>query len=289
MKDASARSHTSVAAVAVFVLLMAVPAISQQRPLRTDDASLLATGRTRIEFGFEFLQGQKYPLSGLEGDLTRIGVAGVHVGVGEYAEFQVSGVIHDFLSVSRRSPPVIPPDFGGNSTSDFGDLVLATKLKLAAEQGMRPAMAFKFAVQLPNAGNESGLGTDTTKFFASLLLAKQLGRARLLANAGLAILPSPVEAGSQADLVTYGLAAVVPLHPRINLAGEINGRGGAERLGNESQSQARLGLQLHAAGLRWDVAGVAGLESTDANSGLVFGVTYEFQAFGKKRGPRTIK
>ncbi len=250
---------------------------------------MLTTGRTRIEFGFEFLQGQKYPLSGLEGDLTRIGVAGVHVGVGEYAEFQIAGVIRDFLSVSQRKPPVIPPDFGGNSTSDFGDLILATKLKLAAEQGVRPAMAFKFAVQLPNASNESGLGTDTTKFFASLLLSKQIGKARLLANAGLAILPSPVQANSQADLITYGLAALVPLHPKVNLVGEITGRGGEERLGNESQSQARIGLQLYAAGLRWDVAGVAGLEETDANSGFVFGITYEWQAFAIKRGPRTVK
>ncbi len=289
MKGTSARIHPPVAAAAVAFFLMATPALSQQRPLRTDDASLLTMGRTRIEFGFEFLQGQKYPLSGLEGDLTRIGVAGVHVGVGQYAEFQVSGVIRDFLSVSRRMPPVIPPDFGGNSTSDFGDLVLATKLKLAGEQGIRPAMAFRFAVQLPNASNESGLGTDSMKFYASLLIAKQLGRARLLANTGVAILQSPVQAGSQADLVTYGLAAILPLHPIINLAGEINGRGGAERLGNESQSQARLGLQIFTAGLRWDVAGVAGLESTDANSGFVFGVTYEFQAFAKKREPRTIK
>ena len=288
MKSTSVRVHPSVAAAAV-TFFIAVPVLSQQRPLRIDDASLLTTGRTRIEFGFEFLQGQKYPLSGLEGDLTRIGVAGVHVGVGEYAEFQASGVIRDFLSVSQRRPPVIPPDFGGNSTSDFGDLVLATKLKLAGEQGMRPAMAFKFAVQLPNASNESGLGTDTMRFFASLLFAKQIWKARLLANAGIAILQSPVQADSQADLVTYGLGAIVPLHPSISLVGEIKGRGGAERLGNESQSQARIGLQLRAAGLRWDVAGVAGLQDTDANSGLVFGLTYEFQAFAKKKGPRTIK
>jgi len=281
------RTHM-LAATATFLLLAAQPAFTQQRPLRTDDPELLKTGRARMEFGFEFLQGQKYPLSGLEGDLTRIGVMGAHFGVGQYAEFQLSGVVRDFLAVSQRTQAVVPPDFSGNSTSDFGDLVLATKLKLVTEKGARPALSFKFAVQLPNASNESGLGTDTTRFFASLLLSKQIGKIRVLGNAGLAILDSPVYANSQTDMITYGLAAVIPVHPKINFVCEINGRGGDESVGNERQAQARFGIQLRAAGLRWDVGGIAGLEEVDADTGLVFGITYEFQAFAKTKGPRTI-
>ena len=267
----------------------AIPAISQQRPLRTDDAELVKTGWVRTEFGFEFLQGQKYTLSGLEGDLSRIGVTSIFLGVGEYAEFQLSGVIHDFLSVTRRTSAPIPPDFSGNSTSDFGDLVLATKLKLVSEQGLRPAAAFKVAVQLPVASNESGLGTDAMKFYGSLLVTKSLGRARLLGNLGIAIMDSAVQPNSQADQVIYGAAAIVPVHSKFNLVAEINGRGGPERLGNENLAQARLGVQLRVAGLRWDIAGVAGLNDIEPDSGLVIGVTYEFQAFGKKKGPRTIK
>jgi hypothetical protein len=275
--------------LAAGVLLMPCQLFPQQRPLRTDDAELVKTGTVRLEFGFEFLQGQQFPLSGLEGDLTRVGVTSVHVGIGEYAEFQLSGVIQDFLSVTGRTPPVLPPDFSGNSTSDFGDLILASKIKLAAEKGARPAFAFKFAARLPNASNESGLGTDTTGFNGSLLASKHIGRAQLLGNVGIAILDSPVEPATQADLVTYGLAVIVAVNPKFNLVTEISGRGGAQRVGNESEAQARLGVQFRAAGLRWDIAGIAGLEEFDAHSGVAIGLTYEFQAFGKKKAPTTVK
>jgi hypothetical protein len=280
------RSFLSVAAV---LALSAFPIYSQQRPLRTDDAEPVKAGWVRTEFGLEFLQGQKYTLSGLEGDLTRVGVTGLFVGIGDRAEFQLSGSIHDFLSVTKRTPAPIPPDFGGDSTSDFGDLVLATKLKLVSERELWPATAFKFAVQLPIASNESGLGTDTTKFYGSLLMTKNIGRTRLLGNVGLAILDSAVQPNSQADLVTYGAAIMVPVHPNLTIVAEINGRGGPERLGNESSAQARAGIQLRAGRLRWDLAAVAGLEEVEPDSGVAFGVTYEFQAFGKTKGPRTIK
>ena len=275
--------------LAAVLLGSGIPSLAQQRPLKTDDADIVPTGRVRLEFGVEFLQGQRFSLSGLEGDLTRLGVADVHVGVGEYAEFQISGVVQDFLSVSRRTPAAIEPNFAGDATSDVGDLVLATKLKLMPERKSHPGVAFKFAVQLPNASNESGLGTDETNFFASLLLAKHVGRAHFLGNLGLAILGSPVAPNSQADLLTYGVAILVPVRRKIHLVGEIHGRQGPERLGNESQSQVRLGAQVQAGGLRWDVAGIAGLKKFDPDSGLTVGITYEFQAFNRKRVPRTTK
>ena len=264
------------------VCCIVLPSWGQQRPLRTDDAQLLEIGRVRLEMGMEFLQNQRFSLSGLEGDLTRLGVSSAQIGVGEYAEFQISGVIQDFLVVNSRTKPVIAPDFAGNSTSDFGDLVLATKLKFAAEKGRRPAIAFKFAVELPNASHTSGLGNDETEFYSSILLSKRLGPARLLGNVGMAILGNPAGSG-QSDLITYGAAFVVPLHPKVNMVGEINGRQGIEKehVGNENQSQIRLGVQMQAAGLRWDLGGIAGLKSFDPDWGIAVGLTYEFKAFHK--------
>ena len=281
------RFRAALLGAALLALPPAAPA--QQRPLQTDDAELLPVGRVRSGLGFELLQNRRYSLSGLEGDLARIGVANLQVGVGEYAEFQLSGVVRDYLSVKRRSAAVIPPTFSGNSTSDFGDLVLATKLRLAAEKGSRPAFAFKFAVELPNESNESGLGNDVTNFFAGLLLAKKVGRARLLGNFGLAILGSPVTANSQSDMFTYGAAAVVPVHNRVSLVLDVSGREGTRRIGNEPSGQARFGAQIRAAGLIWDVAALAGLRRFDARSGVALGVTYELQAFHKTRTVKTVK
>jgi hypothetical protein len=275
----------------LFVLAIPWNAPGQQRPLRTDDAELLKTGRVRAEFGVEFLQKQCFSLSGICGDLTRLGVSSIQVGVGDYAEFKISGVFQDFLSVSSRTePPPISPTFTGNSTSDFGDLILATKLKLVGEKGHRPAMAFKFGVELPNAKHDSGLGTDQTEFYASLLFKKSLGRSRILADVGFAILGSPVLQGRQTDPLTYGVAAVVPIMRSMNFVGEVNGRQGPpDRLGNENKSQARAGIQFWTRQIRWDLGAVAGLTKYDPKFGIVVGVTYEFQAFERKESPVKIK
>jgi hypothetical protein len=274
----------------IVCLLWPWAALGQQRPLRTDDAEILDTGRVRIGFGVEFLQGQRYSLSGLQGDLTRLGVSSIQVGVGEYAEFQISGVVQDFLSVSSRTEPVIPHSFAGNSTNDFGDLILGTKLKLAGEKGWRPAIAFKFAVELPNAKHDSGLGTNETEFYSSLLFKKHLGRAQILADLGFAILGSPVLQGRQTDPFTYGVAAVVPVHRSVNLVAEISGRQGpANRVGNENKSQARAGIQFWTGRIHWDVGGVAGLKHYDPKSGIIVGMTYEFQAFKRNASPVRIK
>jgi hypothetical protein len=276
--------------IPIIVCLIVSPAHAQQRPLKTDDAEILKTGRIRADFGIEFLQRQRYSLSGLKGDLTRLGVASIHVGVGEYAEFEISGVAQDVLAVSSRTDPVIPSTFSGNTARDFGDLILGAKLKLAGEQGCRPVMAFKFAVELPNAKHDSGLGTDQTEFYSSLLFKKHLGRAQIMADLGFAILGSPVLQGRQTDPLTYGIAAVVPVHRSLNLVGEIHGRQGPpRRVGNENQSQARAGIQFWTRGIRWDLAGVAGLMHFDPKSGIAVGATYEFQAFQRNPSPVTIK
>jgi len=265
-------------------------ATGQQRPLKTDDAEILNTGRVRIGLGVEFLQGQSYSLSGLRGDLIRLGVASIQVGVGEYAEFQISGVVQDFLSISSRTEPVIPPTFNGDATNDFGDIVLGTKIKLTGEKKWRPAMAFKFAVELPNAKHDSGLGTNETEFYSSLLFKKHFGRTQILADLGFAILGSPVLQGRQADPFTYGVAAIVPVHRSVNLVAEISGRQGPpDRVGNENKSQVRAGIQFWTGRIRWDVGGVAGLKRYDPKSGVIVGMTYEFQAFKKNASPVKIK
>ena len=258
---------------------------SQQRPLQTDDASLLHTGYVRLELGAEFFQRQRYSLSGLDGNLTR-GAAAIGIGVGEYAEFQISGVFQEVLTISRRNEPVVVPDIHRDSTRSVGNLTLGTKLKLVGENDRRPAIAFRFAVELPNANQTSGLANDETGFHADLLFGKNIGRARVLGSFGFAVLGSPVDAGKQADPLTYGAAVVVPVHRRLNLVAEINGREGPKgRIGNENKSQIRVGGQLWTGSIMWDIGATAGLKRYDHKSGIVIGATYTFQAFNKVKLP----
>ena len=64
-------------------------------------------------------------------------------------------------------------------------------------------------------------------------------------------------------MLLYGLGGIFRVNKTVNLAAEVNGRantrGGTAPLGTESRGEFRLGLQVKAAGLRFDAAGIKGL------------------------------
>ena len=252
---------------------------SQQRPLITERAETVKKNDLLFDIGLEFLQDAVFTFSGLEGDLTRIGVVGVRFGAADNVEIQVLGTIQDILSIENRfdAPNTPNLNFSGNSTSDFGDFTMATKVLLKKEQNRWPAISTRFGFQMPNASNQNGLGNDETNFFSSFLLQKQFGRLQFFTELGLAVLGDPVSPGAQDDLFTYGLALMHPLNDQINLVVDAYGRVGAGGIGTEEQSLLRLGTQVKAAGLFWDVALFLGFRDTDPSSGLVMGVSKEFR------------
>ena len=262
------------------ILLLSQPALlfSQQRPLVTERAETLKKNDLLFDIGMEFLQDAVFAFSGLEGDLTRIGVLGVRFGAADNVEIQVLGTIQDILSIENRFPAPNTPnlDFSGNSTSDFGDFTMATKVLLKKEQNRWPAIAMRFGFQMPNTSNAKGLGNDETNFFSSFLLQKQFGKLQVFTELGLAVLGDPVSPGAQDDLFTYGFALMYPLHDQINLVVDAYGRVGAGGIGTEEQSLLRLGTQVQAVGLYWDMALFLGFRDTDPSSGLVVGVSKEF-------------
>lgn len=277
-----------------FVLILVLKSISllaQQRPLQTQEPAILLPGSLSVQLGFDFLQDAKYPVAGLRGDLTSLGVISVYAGLGELVEFQMHGTVHNFLSINARGPTSrnLELNSSGTATSDFGDLMLSTKILTLREKNYFPALSFLISVQLPNASAARGLGLDSTQFYNTLLAGKHFGKLNLFANAGLGILSNPIEAGVQNDVMIYGLGGIYPVTPAVKLASEVFGRWSTREsgapLGTESQSQFRLGLQIHGLGFRWDIAGLAGLAENSPQSGIVFGVTKEFRGirFGGKK------
>lgn len=268
-----------------FVLLCARSVAAQQRPLLTEDVDIIPPGTVRIEAGVDFEQNAKFPLSGLTGDLTRVGVIGVNVGLSPNVEFQIDGVLQNYLSInSMQVPPPIQLSLapGANSTSDFGDFTLSTKIKVRAETRRGPSLGFRFGVQLPNSRQGRGIGTNTTNAYGMVLVGKKFGRDgrfNTFGNLGLGILTAPTSAFTQNDVLLYGLAGIFRLNKQFNLVGEVNGRAntrpGTGPLGTESQGEARFGLQVRASGLRFDIAGIAGLTKFSPRSGVTFGVTYD--------------
>jgi hypothetical protein len=269
----------------ILVVFCVSYSFTQQRPLLTEDVDIIPTGTVRVQAGIDFFQDAKFSASGLNGDLTRVGVLGVNIGLSSNVELQISGVAQNFLSINSRAVPSAIPlslDPTANSTNDIGDFTLATKIKLRNETGKWPSLGLKFGVELPNSNQARGIGLNTTNAFGSLLLGKKFGedgRFNAFGNLGIAILTAPTALFSQNDVFTYGVAGIYRATDHINVVGEINGRQntrpGTGPLGTESQSMARLGMQVKASGLKFDVAGVAGLTKFSPRSGVVVGVTYD--------------
>jgi hypothetical protein len=259
---------------------------AQQRPLITDDIDITPAGAIEISAGVDFLQNVKLPLSGLRGDLTRVGDIRIRNGFAPNVELQIEGVAQNFLAINSQTlPSPIPLNITGNSTSDFDDIVVSAKVLLRRETRNLPAFGIKFGFQIPNTDQARGIGTNQINIFSKVILQKKFGlrpgrapRANVYGNIGLGIMNAPVANFTQNDVMLYGLAGIFGLTDRINLVSEVNGRysprSGEAPLGTESVGQFRIGTQIRASGLRFDTAAVFGLTRFSPRSGVTFGVTY---------------
>ncbi|HEY8561993.1 MAG TPA: hypothetical protein VIL74_16590 [Pyrinomonadaceae bacterium] len=260
---------------------------AQQRPLLTEDVDITPEGTIEVAAGVDFLQNVKFPLSGLKGDLTRVGDIRVRTGFSGNVELQIEGTVQNYLAInSQLTPSPIPLNVAGNSTNDFDDFVVSAKVKLRNETSNLPAIGLKFGFQMPNTDQAKGIGTNQINIFSKILLQKRFGRvtgkqprANVFGNIGLAIMTAPLERFTQNDLLLYGLAGVFKVNERINIVGEVNGRlntrSGTAPLGTESVSQFRVGTQIRASNLRFDTAAIFGLTRYSPRSGITFGVTYQ--------------
>ena len=268
------------------VFASAIFAQAQQRPLITEDVDVVKPGIIRIETGFEFLQDIRFPLSGLRGDMTKVLDTRLSFGLSPMVEFQIEWTPQSFLSIKGRGPTPLDLKLGANAadTNDVGDVTLWMKMKLRNETRIAPSLGFRFGVQLPNSNQARGIGTNTTNAYATINAGKKFadGRLNVFGNVGLGILQAPLANFTQNDVLLYGLASIYRLSDRVNLVGEVNGTHSTRKtapLGTEDFSEARVGAQIRALGLRFNAAGVFGLSNRAPKTGITFGVTYDWQAF----------
>jgi len=267
------------------VVGVAGPAWAQSRPLATEDPETVGAGQVLLETGFDYRHAQAYPASGLEGNLWRLGTFGVSIGVSSIAELQLDGGIRNRLRINDRSAAPLSDmlTVTGDSTSDVEDLVIGAKVRFLTEGQNRPSMAFRFATKLPNAGNESGLGLDTTDFAAGFAIAKTIQSIRVVGNIGAAILSDPVRGDRQNDVVTYGISVARAVRQGVEVVAEVNGhantRGGTPIAGTESRSMMRVGGRFTRGAVRLDTALLFGVTDRDPTWGITTGLTWVFNAF----------
>lgn len=268
----------------ILMATFAIVGMAQQRPLLTEDVDIIKPGVIRIESGFEFLQNQRFPLSGLRGDLTKLADTRLSFGLAPNVEFQIEWTVQNILSIKSRGPSAIPLKLGANESdaNDVGDARLWMKIKVLNESRARPALGFRFGVELPNTNQARGIGTNTTNFYGMITAGKRAGKLNVFGNLGLGILTAPLEATSQNDVLLYGLAGSYAASDRLNIVGEVNGFHSTRNrtpLGTEDFSEARLGAQIRALGVRWYAAGIFGTSKRAPRTGLALGITYDWDAF----------
>ena len=267
------------------ILLLPSFSFAQQRPLVTEDPETIGAGRVLVEAGFDYGTGLFYPASGLEGDLLRVPLVGVSVGVSSIAEVQIDGGFFNRLSITQRSPAPLSDmvTATGDTTSSVEDLLIGMKIRLAPETASRPAIGFRFATKLPNASNESGLGLDTTDFFASLVGGKTVQSIRVVGNIGVGILGDPTRGDRQNDVLTYGFSLARAITQPAEIVAEVNGqidtREGAPPPGTGSRGQVRVGARYTIGSWRADAAVLVGVTTRDPGVGFAAGFTYVFNAF----------
>jgi hypothetical protein len=253
--------------LAFVAFLIPTGAAAQQRPLVTEDPETIGAGRVLVEGGIGYLWDVEYPASGLEGDLFQVPTLGFSFGISSIAEIQIDGGLHSRLTIKRRDPSAPLSNVltvTGDSTGDVEDIVIGTKVRIVSEGTRRPGFGFRFATRLPNANNETGLGLDTTDFYATILAAKTVQSVRVVANIGLGILGDPVVADRQNDVTLYGVSFARALTNKAEVVGEINGwintRSGTPPVATDSKGIARIGARYT-------------IGSWRADGGLLFGVT----------------
>jgi hypothetical protein len=267
-------------------LLVAHPALAQQRPLVTEDPETVGSGLILVEGGFDVQRGIFYPLSGLEGNLLRVPVLGVSLGLSSIAELQIDGGFYNRLTVTSREPAPLSGllDFSGDETTDVEDIVIGTKIRLLAEGGSHPAIGMRLATRLPNAGNESGLGRDTTDFFTSILVGKTVESIRAVGNLGFGILSDPTQGDRQGDVLTYGFSLARAVAEGLEIVGDINGSFAPTEdedtpPGSESRAAIRIGGRLTRGTVRVDGGFIIGMTPRDPSFGATLGFTWVFRGF----------
>jgi hypothetical protein len=253
---------------AILAASAAAPALAQTRPLSTEEAGTAPAGRVVLEAGVDAIRAEPNFLTGHERDRYDLPVLRLVFSPAGNVEIDVEWIGR----VVARDDPDIGP------VSDWGDVTLRTKVRLVDEAAGRPALAARFAVTLPETSFGTGLGPNTLRMAAQLLLTKTAGGFAFHANAGLGLQDEVLRPHEQRDFLVYGVALVRQLGPGAALAAEVAGRAGKGAPGAEARSEARLGVRLGSGRLRADAAVRRGLAAAGGTWGLTAGLSWVARA-----------
>jgi hypothetical protein len=254
----------SLLASLALVLSAAELAPAQTRPLQTEEATTAPAGRIELEVGAMAMGREPSFLDGAP--RTRFDVPTLNF------VYSPSGNVE--IDVAWAGRVIASNDSAFGTVSDWGDVGLRTKVRLAQNAKGDSALAARFTVTLPETNQGHGLGPNTLRMGAQILATKALGKATLHANLGLAIHDEVFTPHAQNDLLSYGLAFERRLGGPFTLLGELLGRSGSGEPVIDRTHEARLGVRRAGARVSWDAALRRGLSDSDGGWGFTAGVSW---------------
>jgi hypothetical protein len=235
-----------------------------------DGALLLGLGGGRAS-------GADFPLSGLEGDLARIGVLTAAWGFAPGAVAYAQGDLLRVLEVEARGPSPVPldADVDDGTTRDAGDVRVGTVFRVAGRpRGLSGGLHLRMT--LPSSDERKGIGTNTTDVAGSVFGSWGRGPLRVTGDLGVAILEAPTETFVQNDVVVYAAEALVrpgdgPWRLSLSARGRASTRGRVP-LGTEDTGRLRARAEVEVGAWRLDGGVTAGYAGTSPDWGLEAGV-----------------
>ncbi len=248
----------------VLALSAAGSALAQTRPLQTEEATTAAAGRIALESGATVMAKEPSFLTG--SGRTRCDVPTLNL------VYSPSGNVEIDVAWAGRVIAVKDSTFG--TVSDWGDVTLRAKVRLAQNANRDSALAARFTVSLPETNQDKGLGPNTLRMAAQILGTKAVGTTTLHANLGLAIHDEVFGPHAQNDLAAYGVAAERRLGGRYTLVAEVAGRAGSGKAVIDRTHEARVGGRRDGGRVTWDAAVRRGLSDSDGGWGFTAGMTW---------------
>lgn len=238
-----------------------------QNFLKTASDQFLAPGEFNIGVKNTYLRNaMAYDFSTQADTLVAGPTLEFQLGLSEKAEFETQWDMIRFMKTED------------SSTHDISDVSFFTNLNFIPEN-IFPSFGIRLGTKLPNASDETHVGTDLTDAFIWAVSGKQFGAFHTFSNLGVEIIGNPK--GGQDDALSYGLGSVVPLSQNLKWAMEISGRY-FQPDHPINQSSLRMGFDLTLKTLNaWQVDfGVStGLISQSESWGAQVGVRRLFHVF----------
>ncbi|HYN01664.1 MAG TPA: hypothetical protein VE359_04405 [Vicinamibacteria bacterium] len=256
----------------VLAALAAAQADAQTLPLRTEPAVTAPAGTLVLETSMEAIADEPSYVTGVErtrwdGPLLRL-------------VYSPAANVELDLEWVTRVGVVGEEGRGDIQSSEWGDVALRAKWRVAEGKGRKPTLGARFGVILPQTSfedvefNPLGLGPNTLRAFVEGLLTQPVGRGRIHVNAGLFLQDEVYRLHDQRDFLSYGLAFEWPATSSLVLLAEVAGRAGDGRPGAEERSEARAGVRIGRGRVRWDAAVRRGLAEADGTWGATLGLTW---------------